>query len=342
MHMRRIISASVLLAAALAGISCKKTEEAPEGTSAAGTGSGIDALIQFRGDTRQLYNSRKFADLENTAERVRSGKERFGDGDWKIYHFYQALECREDEPESMWKLHDEIHKEWEKQFPQSITARVAHAEFLTTYAWHARTDKFADEVTEEGWRLFRERLAGALTVLDQAKALRPSCPMWWHVRQTVALGQGWPRAAYDTLFTEAKAFEPEFYRYDFSRAKYLLPRWHGQPGEWEKAASDQIPLQGATGSEIYARVVCEMATYCESVFGETDASWRKTRKGFDDLRVHYPASNELLNSYCRMACFAGDREQAKKLFNEIGENQAPTAWRKNEFERAKAWAMSGK
>ena len=342
MKILRIIYAIALPVLVVTGISCKKTEETVQETQGAAAVKDIDELIQFRRETRQLYNNRKFAELEAVADRVRSGKERMPDGDWKIYHFYDSLQCRDDEPESMWKIHDEIHKAWEKQFPQSITARVAHADFLTTYAWQARTAQVATKVTEEGWRLFRERLGEARTVLDQAKSLSPSCPMWWHVRQKVALGQSWPLAEYNALFKEAKAFEPEFFRYDFSRAKYLLPRWLGEPGDWEKAALDQIPLQGPTGSEIYARVVCEMESYHQNVFQESAASWRKARKGFDDLRAHYPASVEILNRYCRMSYIAGDRDLAKKLFGEIGANKASNVWYRNEFERAKAWALSGK
>jgi hypothetical protein len=323
------------MASLLAAVSCEKVKEVDDAPSTA----HFQDLSAFRFDVRQHYNNRRFAQLEEIANRIRDGKERMDDGDWKIVHFYQALECRDDEPEGMWKLHDEIHKEWEKQFPESITARVAHADFHTSYAWHARTDKFADQVTEEGWRLFRERLAEARKVLDQAKALSSRCPVWWHVYQRVALGQGWPREDYDALFKEAKAFEPEFYYYDLARAKFLLPRWHGEPGEWAKVAEEQIPIQGATGHEIYARVVWEMSTYDEDLFGESNASWKKARRGYDDLRARYPASLELLNKYCRIACYAGDKKQAKALFAQIGDHPVGTCWYKNEFARAKAWAL---
>ena len=298
-------------------------------------------LVAFRNATRQLYNNRKFAELEALATKVRSGKERIHTGSWKIFQLYDSLNCRDDEPESMWQLHDTIHREWEAAFPQSITARVARADFLTTYAWHARGADYANEVTEEGWRLFHGRLAEARTILDQAKPLSPSCPVWWSVCQTVALGQGWSREDYATLYEEAKKFEPEFFAYDFSRAKFLLPRWHGQPGEWEAAAEKEIERPGTAGHEIYARVVTEQADYYDNVFEESDASWRKTRKGYEELLARYPDSKQLLNEYCRLACYAGDRKLAKQLFGQIGEMKVRSCWRKGQFDRAKAWAMKG-
>jgi|694.fasta_scaffold102572_1 hypothetical protein len=334
----RTVTATILLGM----ISCEKMEEANPQVreKTAPPNEEYQALLTFREDTRQHYKNRRFAELEKIANELRTGKERLSDGEWKICQFYESLQCREDEAESIWQLHGEIHRAWQKEFPESITARVAYAYFLAAYAWHARSDEYASEVTEEGWRLFGERLAEARTVLDQSKALSPACPVWWFVCQRVALGQGWPSADYDSLFKEAKAFEPDFHPYDLSRAKYLLPRWHGQPGEWAKDASDRIPLQGESGAAIYARVVCEMETYEDDVFGKSGASWSQTRKGFEDLRAAYPASKSILNTYCRIACLAGDKEMAKKLFAEIGESRERGIWYKGEFSQAKEWAMS--
>ena len=110
--------------------------ESDEGESAglAAADAELEELVAFRNSTRQLYNNRKFAELEALAGKIRSGKERIGTGSWKIFHYYDSLNCREDEPESMWTLHDTIHREWEAAFPEAITACVARADFLTTYA----------------------------------------------------------------------------------------------------------------------------------------------------------------------------------------------------------------
>lgn len=315
--------------------------ENPGATGPATVDAETEELMAFRNSTRQLYNTRKFAELEALAGKIRSGKERIGSGSWKIFQFYDSLNCREDEPESMWKLHDTIHREWEAAYPESITACVARADFLTTYAWHARSSAYANEVTEEGWRLFRERLAESRTLLEQSKRLTPPCPVWWLTSQTVALGQGWSREGYDTLFLEAKKLEPEFFAFDLARAKFLLPKWHGEPGEWEAAAEKEIERAGAIGYEIYARLVTEQGSHYDNIFKQSSASWRKTRKGYEELLARYPESKNFLNQYCRLACYAGDRKLAKELFIRIGDMKVRGAWRKGQFEKAKAWAMEG-
>ncbi len=319
--------------------------ETPSAEAAATSGdtSEWDELVKFRGDTRSLYNNRKFAELEALAGELRSSKAKFRTGSWKITHFYDSLDCHSGEPDSMWRLHEQIYRDWETKFPKSITAQVSHAQFMADYAWQARGSDYADKVTEEGWRLFRERLATAHTILDQSKSLAP-CPVWWTARLKVALGQSEEPAAHEALYLEACKSEPQFFAYDLSRAYYLLPRWHGEPGDWEAAAEKAIDREGGLGHESYARVVNEQARFYDNVFKESKASWRKAKKGFEEMRSRYPDSKEILNTYCRMASFAGDREQAKKLFIEIGDHKVESAWRKkgDEFGRAKAWAMADK
>ncbi|RYD18138.1 MAG: DUF4034 domain-containing protein, partial [Verrucomicrobiaceae bacterium] len=203
----RHLSTALIVPVILSAVSCNK--KAIEGKRAEAAANEVAAANQltFRNDARQLYNNRDFAGLEALAKKIRENKSRFVDGQWAIEDFYSSQDCRKDEPESMWQLHDQIHRDWLKKYPDSITARVAHANFLITYAWHARSDRRGSQVTQVGWDLFRERLAEARTVLDKSKELKPVCPMMYSSYQTIALGQGWPRAEYDALFKEAKSLE---------------------------------------------------------------------------------------------------------------------------------------
>ena len=293
----------------------------------------------FRYETRMFYNNRKFDDLEKRADQLRISKAKFGDGTWKLREFYKALRLRHGEPESLWRLHEQIHQDWEKAMLRSVTARIAHADFLCEYAFHGRGYGFADTVTHQGWQLFAQRLAQAQKILDDVKAWEPKCPMWWEVYMQVGLGRGWGRSDYENLFTEAKALEPQWWGYDLSRAHYLLPRWHGQPGDWEYATDEETKRPGGLGMEIYARVVSDKHDYYKNIFQESTASWAKTRDGFELMRRRYPESLEILSAYCQLACIAGDRPQAKKLFDELGNSVMESIWdSKDDFVKYRAWA----
>ena len=301
-----------------------------------------DEIWQFRLKTRALYNASKFDELEALAAQIRTERGRFANGSWKIYQFYESLGCRSDEPESMWQLHSRIHENWDAAKPHSITARVAHADFFTEYAWHARGTGYSNKVTKEGWRLFGERLTKAEELLNKSAEFEPKCPMWWRVRMTVARGQGWSWDDYERLFQEAKAFEPGFWSYDIAKATYLLPRWHGQPGEWEYALGLEIDQRkGGLGLETYTRVVDAMQSYYTNIFRESKVSWPLTRDGFELMRQRYPNSVEILSDYCWLACLAEDRALARKLFDELGGRMVAAIWsdQKN-FQNYRQWAYS--
>ena len=302
----------------------------------------LEEIYAYRLKMRPHYNNRRFDELEKEAAALRSAKPQFGNGSWKIRQLYGSLACREDEPESMWQLHDQIHHAWIAAKPESVTARVAYADFLTDYAWRARGSDYADKVTKDGWRLFAERLAAARKVLDEARALPEKDPMWWQVSLTLALGQQWDKKAYDALVAEAVSFEPQFWGYDVARAYSLLPRWYGRPGDWEAYAEQAAARQDGLGAEIYARIVMDMRGCYENVFRETKASWPKTRDGIEIMLKKYPTSLDVVNQAAMLATMAQDRATAKAMFDRLGETYLPNVWRKPErFAHFRNWAETG-
>jgi hypothetical protein len=334
-------SALVFITGLIATAGCRRDPYSPEKAAfAQGEDLIIQEMVAFRNETRQLYNNRNFEKLETRADDVRSSKAKFDNGEWILTHFYSSLACQKDEPESMWQLHEKIHKDWEEKFPQSITAKTAHADFLAEYAWHARGTGYANEVTDDGWRLFAERLESARTLLADAKNLSPKCPVTYQVEMTVALGQSWKKEEFARLFEEAKALEPTYFPFDLAQAKFLMPRWHGELGDWETAAEKEINRPGGLGLAGYARVATHLRGYYDDFFSESKASWEKTQLGFEQLRKDYPKSAEILNQYARMACAANDRATAKRLFEEIGNKVITDVWgSRRRFNEMRKWAQ---
>jgi hypothetical protein len=282
-----------------------------------------DEIYAFSVMTRNDYNSQRFDNLEKKASNLRETKQLFGNGSWKIVEFYESLACRHDEPESMWQLHDSIHRNWIAAKPLSITAHVAYAGFLVEYAWHARGSGYIDTVTEDGWLLFRERLSLGRKVLNDARALPEKDPVWWSVALTCALGQNAPKSTFDALVEEAHAYEPKFWGYDTQRAYSLLPRWHGKPGDWEAYAELASSRPDGLGEETYARVVIGMSSYYKNIFSESKASWQLTRSGLAQMREKYPDAIEFVKLTAWLATLAGDRALAKEMRDQLGDKHPP-------------------
>jgi len=122
-------------------VSCDKEPEAPapsppkekekenvnkvsdEDLRRAGRDPVLEEIYAYRMKVRPFYNIRNFDKLESLAAEARKGKEVFGNGTRRIAEFYESLACRDDENERMWLLHDQIHREWIKAKPASVTAR---------------------------------------------------------------------------------------------------------------------------------------------------------------------------------------------------------------------------
>jgi len=229
---------------------------------------------------------------------------------------------------------------WRETRRRSITARVAPGYALVGYAWNARGSGYAFRVSRRGWQLMSERLDQAHVVLMDARQLPTSCPGWYSAEQRVALGQGWGRAAYDSLFEEAIARHPDFEAYYTLKAYHLLPRWYGKPGEWEVFATEIASrLPDSLGARIYAHILLSQAEYYDNIFEDAAVSWPRAKRGFRLLEADSPNSVEILSEFAYFACCAGDREEAKRLFKRIGARVELGVWTDDQaFLRARAWA----
>lgn len=302
-----------------------------------------EQIFAFRNETRSAYNNRQFPELEKIAAELRRDKAVFANGSWKIFQFYNSFDLRDDELETMWALYKRIHEEWIAAFPESITARVAFADFMVGHAWQARGLGCADTVTAAAGRLFSERLGAARTILEDARKLPEKDPFWWLAALKVAKGQGWPKPEYDTLMEQAKTFEPKFWACDTERAFSLLPRWYGREGDWEAYAEAAAARPEGLGAEVYARIVISLRGSCDKIFEETKASWPKTREGLIVLLQKYPESIELASQASFPAAMNDDRALAQEMFARIGETYLPGVWRKpDRFIRVRNWTRTGK
>ena len=297
----------------------------------------------FRTRMHELFAGARFAELETVAEEMRSQKALFGDGGWKLVEFYESLPPPATEPEHVWEKAEALHEDWLAAKPQSLTAHLACAEFLTSFAWKARGSGSAATVTEVGRRLFLERLTAGRDILKKARDLPGSDPVWWAQALRIGRGLSWPGANLDALAEEGHANAPDFWRSDIARANSLLPRWQGKPGDWEAYAEKAATRPDGLGAEVYARIVIFMLYYYDHVFRQSKASWPRTREGLEQLRKKYPDALELTSYAALLAAMAEDQATAQGMFAALGDAYLPKVWKKPErFVHCKNWAQTGK
>jgi hypothetical protein len=302
-----------------------------------------EEMVAFRVPIRDAFIKRRFDELERTIAEMRAKKEILGNGWWNLSNFYIALSTEEKATESEWQASAQLFRDWLAAKPESSAARIAYARHLTDYAWKARGNGYADSVSQKSWELFGERLNEALKLLKEARKMPEKDAYLWRSVFTVAMGQGWDKSAYDELVKEAHAAEPTFWPYDTSRAYSLLPRWYGEPGDWEAFAEETAARPDGLGVELYARIVMDQQHYYKNIFQETKVSWPKTREGLAVLRKKYPKCLEILNYTAMLAGMTDDQATTKEAFDLLGDGYLPSVWGKPErFIQYRRWAETGR
>src|ERR1700722_17577135 len=265
---------------------------------------------EIKAKTMGLLNARDYDGLEKFSSDLRTSKKIWADGAWKLSHVYLGLVPNDNESSAAWDARIHALQTWVAARPESITARVALAFVEVAYAWNARGGGWADTVTSEGWRLFDQRLKEAVSILDDTKKLQAKCPVYWTVRMRAALGLSMEKEQFDALSADALRTWPDYGPIYSRRAIYLLPRWMGSPGEWEKdLANSADKTGGQQGDILYARVVwCIHQSFgMKNIFKETELSWPRVDRGFQDLEKLFPESLDTTSEHARLAVLAKDR-----------------------------------
>lgn len=238
-----------------------------------------------------LLEKGDYDEIDATADVYRKEKAIYPTGRWKLPTLYSALNSVSKEaPEIEWNTHLDLLEAWVAQRPNSITAHVALANFLIHYAFHGRGYDLAVQVTDEGWQLFRERLAKAAEILEKAEKLPTQCPHWWAVSISLAKAQSTSFPTLVQLLNRAVAHEPLYLAYYFRTADYLIPRWHGKEGAWEAFAHLAANwVGGPTGDFVYAQIVLWMGNTSpyDSVLKESrNIAWPRVKRGLDSISAY--------------------------------------------------------
>jgi hypothetical protein len=282
----------------------------------------------MRTEWRQLFNQGAWTTLEADANQLRNQHLRFNGGIWALRLFYLTVSPAGPltATDAAWQTQITKLQQWAQQMPQSPTPRIALADAYLRYAWKARGSGFSNTVTPEGWRLFKERVQAAQTALDQAQPIINGDPEWYRAMMTVALAQGWPRTQVDALVDGCLNIEPGYFYVPRSEATYLLPKWHGKPGDTEQFAADVADRIGGKQGDATYFLIAQGINCC----GRTQApgmSWPRVRNGFLALDELYGSNSYQRNVLAYLALKAGDQQTARLTFAVIGDDWARDVWK---------------
>ena len=297
----------------------------------------------FSAHIRGAFDAHEFDFLENQGRQFRESRELLADGGWKLTHFYAAVGNRFHHGDAGYLSDLDTFAAWERAYPESTTRRVALADFLIAYAWHARGTGDAHTVTQEGWRHFGKRLSHAWTILQTLRQGGEHDPYSYAIAVKAAMGLSLDASELETIIAEHRNHFPDYYPTEVRRAYSLLPRWLGKDGDWEAFALAATQVDGGLGDETYVRILMYMKRFYANIFRDSKAVWPPAKRGLIRLNAKYPNAVEIQHYTAYFAVLAKDRALATEYFEQLGDAYMKTVWKKPErFVHCRNWARTGR
>ena len=205
--------------------------------------------------------------------------------------------------------------------PQNPVKQELDGDYFINAAWCARGSGYANTVSDQGWDLFRHRLAAAATILEPLYDLYPKEVNICKAMMTVELGQGQGRDRMELWFHRGIQADPDDYGLYKSKEWYLLPRWYGSVdditafghecvagGNW----SSKIPMILPVG-------IAESSDNEGAIYSDPKV-WATLQIVYREYLSRYPNAIFFRTNYAKHA-FDGDHlDVAREQFKILGED----------------------
>jgi len=221
-----------------------------------------------------------------------------------------------------------------KNGAKSAAAYVIKADFYLLYAWRARGNGNADQVTEEGWRLFKERLAESEKALNKAWSLDPNSAQIPVLMMSVALGQQKPRPEMERWFQRAMELEPDNYQACRSKLHFLLPQWYGSRDEMvafgRKCVAStnwggHVPLTLVDAHSEFSRTLPDADT--RHAYWRLPDVWPDIRDGYEKFAQANPNATDFRYPYAAYAFRCGQWQDFNEQIKLIRQNDGVVNYR---------------
>jgi WD40 repeat protein len=276
-----------------------------------------DEAARFVDKIKALMADDKFARLDALAKEARANHELLRNRP-RLEWFYNTINRPASGREPDYLQHLAWLDRWHQQLPDSPTPRIAAANCWIRLAFLARGGGYSQNVTEEGWRAFRERVEKAAGTLSEAEKMEIKDPELYHMMVRVGQYQDWPREKLDNVIDKSLKLDPLYFPTYESMVENLLPRWHGEAGDVRKFATGvEKQIGGENGELAMAAMVLSYAGW---------ESWGGVAKEFKPEQVNRALlarinngcyDKDLIQRTCITACQHGDFESARRLFQLI-------------------------
>lgn len=266
------------------------------------------ATAKFCGDPQ----SEDFDALEAHAAFIRSAPGPMPSGGQWLIWFYGNLAAPEKRDSDSWKKHFEKLDRWIAAKPESVTPVIIAARAHIARGWEERGGGFANTVSEARWVIFHDQIERATELLEQARDIKDHDADVYLQLIEVGKSNGADHDDIEEYVAAARKISPDYHAVCTEAAVYLLPRWHGEPGDIGKFADKMLKENpGDEGLEIYARIACMLHRYDRTLMLSGELDLEKICDGARVLQRRFPNSAYYQNFAGLVAWRTQDLELAK-------------------------------
>ena len=189
--------------------------------------------------------------------------------------------------------------------------------FYIDWAWDGRGTGLGYTVTENGWKLFEERLKKAREVLERAWKQDPTDAYLCRMMLNVAAGQS-SKEEFDLWFARGKKADPTHYELYVCRLHFLQPQWLGSKQEMLEFGRECV----ATGlwEDLIPFILMAAHQKCEHAgYYKQPEVWNEVESLYQTYLKKFPKNNVQKSAYCNYAIKAEKWDVAKRLMDELGD-----------------------
>jgi hypothetical protein len=201
--------------------------------------------------------------------------------------------------------------------------------FVYTYAWEARTNALAPEVPAGNMVAFKERLADAQKVLNDAWKLRPNARIAEWLLE-IEKGIGGDRAKMELWFDRAMKANGDSRAACFSKLDWLDPKWRGTNEEMlafgRACGQTKNWRAGITllAVDAHLRYYQTLAPNLQFRYWSKPEVWSEVKSINDEYLSHYPSDNVARSKYAAICYLAGKYLESQDQFKILGDGL--TSW----------------
>ena len=269
---------------------------------------------------KELLENKNFQEIENAIEFYTKTKSRSFDGSWNLHLFYEGLMGAISSNNSDERFRQQLNRieVWIQKNPESTNALIAKALLLDRHAWKARGGGTSDTVTDNGYKIFNERLGEAYRILAQIKTR--DNPLFYLAFQKISTGLSMPKENYYELISEGSKRFPEFEPIYTTTVWHLSPKWYGDANEWQNYRDSVVSMAALhRKEELYYFISAYGFKFNRVTHQAQNTDWKTFKNGGEKWLALYPSANRQ-EYICILACIEADKPTAIRYFLREQEN----------------------